>query len=56
MTKVGGKRRQRGSIRKRGNSLQVLVYAGRDPLTGRRMYLSDSTTNEAEAQRILTRL
>jgi integrase len=56
MAKVGGKRRQRGSIRKRGNSLQVLVYAGRDPLSGQRMYLSDSTTDEAEAQRILTRL
>ena len=56
MTKSGGKRRQRGAIRRRGNSLQVLVYAGLDPLTGRRMYLSDSTTDEAEAQRILTRL
>jgi integrase len=34
----------------------VLVYAGVDPLTGQRMYLTESTTNEAEAKRILTRL
>ncbi|MGH3963035.1 MAG: tyrosine-type recombinase/integrase [Pseudonocardiaceae bacterium] len=56
MAKEAGKRRVRGSIRRRGNSLQVLVYAGLDPLTGQRMYLSESTTDEAEAQRILTRL
>jgi integrase len=56
VAKVAGKTRQRGSIRRRGNSLQVLVYAGVDPLTGQRMYLSDSTTDEAEAERILTRL
>lgn len=55
MTTEGGKRRQCGSIRKRGNSLQVLVYAGLDPLTGRRMYLSESTTDESEAKRILNR-
>ncbi len=53
--KNGGKRRQRGSIRKRGNSLQVLVYAGIDPLTNQRMYLSESTTDEAEAERIRNR-
>ena len=34
MAKDAGTRRERGSIRKRGNSLQVLVYAGLDPLTG----------------------
>jgi integrase len=56
VAKNENKRRQRGSIRRRGNSLQVMVYAGLDPLTGRRMYLTDSTTDEAEAQRILTRL
>ncbi|MFN2496325.1 MAG: site-specific integrase, partial [Pseudonocardiaceae bacterium] len=56
MAKAGDSRRQRGSIRRRGNSLQVLVYAGLDPLTGQRMYLSESTTDEAEARRILTRL
>jgi len=49
-------RRQRGRIRQRGNSFQVVVYAGEDPLTGRRSYLNESTTDEAEARRILTRL
>jgi hypothetical protein len=32
------------------------VYAGIDPVTGRRRYLNGSTTDEAEAERILTRL
>jgi hypothetical protein len=53
---VAGERRKRGSIRRRGKSFQVLVYAGLDPLTGRRMYLSGSSTSEAEAKRILNRL
>jgi hypothetical protein len=44
-------RRQRGHIRKRGGSFQVLVYAGLDPLTGKDHYLSESTRNEAEAQK-----
>ena len=56
VARAAGKSRPRGSIRRRGNSLQVLVYAGVDPLTGQRMYLSESTTDEAEAQRILDRL
>jgi integrase len=47
--------RSTGSIRRRGNSLQVNVYAGVDPLTGRRLYLSESTTDEAEAKRILNK-
>lgn len=47
---------QRRSIRRRGNSFQVLVYAGIDPLTGQRMYLSDSATGEVEAERIRRRL
>jgi integrase len=47
--------RSTGSIRRRGNSLQVNVYAGVDPLTGRRLYLSASTTDEAEAKRILNK-
>jgi hypothetical protein len=49
-------RRQRGSIRRRGNSLQVAVYAGLDPLTGKRMFLSESTTDPGEAERIRWRL
>lgn len=39
-------------IRQRGNSLQVSVFAGHDPVTGKRLYLSDSTTDLAEAKRI----
>jgi hypothetical protein len=44
------------AIRRRGRSYQVIVYAALDPLTGRKLYLRESTTNEAEAQRILRRL
>lgn len=53
--KLGGGR-ERGHIRKRGNSYQVLLYAGIDPLTGRELRLVESTTDEAEARRILTRM
>ncbi|WP_436493396.1 site-specific integrase [Actinokineospora sp. HUAS TT18] len=42
-------------IRQRGNSLQVSVLAGTDPLTGKRLYLSASTTDLAEAKRIRTK-
>lgn len=42
-------------IRKRGNSYQVNVYAGIDPLTGKRLYLSDSSTDIAVARRIRNR-
>jgi integrase len=51
-----GARRPRGTIRQRGNSLQVTVYAGIDPLTGRRLFLTESTTDRAEAERIRRRL
>lgn len=43
-------------IRRRGNSFQVIVFAGYDPLTGRELRLRESTTDEAEARRILRRL
>ena len=43
-------------IRRRGNSFQVIVYAGKDPLTGRDLRLRESTTDEAEARSILRRL
>lgn len=49
-------RRRRGTIRRRGNSFEVRVYAGVDPLTGRDVYLSESTRDEREAERIRTRL
>jgi integrase len=31
------------------------MYAGVDPLTGKRLYLTESTSDEREAERILTR-
>ncbi len=49
-------RRSRGHIRQRGGSFQVLVYAGKDPITGKPNYLTDSAPTEGEAQKILTRL
>lgn len=52
--KVAGGR-ERGHIRRRGNSFQVLMYAGVDPLTGRELRLTESTSDEAEAKRILNR-
>lgn len=51
-----GKPRQQGGIERRGNSLRVKVYAGTDPLTGKRHYLRASTTDEKEARRLLTKL
>lgn len=50
------KRRSRGYVRKRGNSYQVLVYAGVDPITGKDSYLTESTRDEREAEKIKTRL
>ncbi|MFD8492040.1 tyrosine-type recombinase/integrase [Amycolatopsis sp. NPDC059657] len=50
------KSRGRGEIERRGGSLRVRVYAGLDPLTGKRLYLTESTDDENEAERILTRL
>ncbi|MFF4598114.1 tyrosine-type recombinase/integrase [Amycolatopsis sp. NPDC001319] len=47
--------RQRGQIERRGNSLRVRVYAGVDPVTGKRLYLEESTTDEREAEKIRTR-
>jgi integrase len=49
-------RRQRGHVRKRGNSYQVLVYAGIDPRTGRPHYLTESTKDEKLVDRIMRRL
>ncbi|WP_308283120.1 tyrosine-type recombinase/integrase [Pseudonocardia nigra] len=47
--------RSRGHIRQRGNSFQVLVYAGNDPLTGKEIRLTASAKTEAEAKAILKR-
>lgn len=51
-----GERRRRGTVRRRGNSYQVSVYAGVDPLTARRHYLTESTDDPREAERIRKRL
>ncbi len=45
-----------GYVRRRGNSFQVLVYAGPDPLTGKDTYVSASTRDEREVEKIRTRL
>ena len=37
-------RRQRGAFRQRGQSFQVTVHAGLDPITGKRMFLSESAS------------
>jgi hypothetical protein len=56
MARPAKAKRARGSIRRRGNSLLIEVYAGIDPLIGKRIYLNGSTTDGAEAERIRTRL
>jgi integrase len=43
-------------IRKRGNVWQVMVYAGRDPLTGRKRWKSASAPTRAEARQLEARL
>jgi hypothetical protein len=40
MTAGNDHRREAGMIRERGNALHVQVYAGRDPLTGKKRYKS----------------
>lgn len=54
-------RRGRGNIRKRGNSLQVRVYSGIDPVTGKEIYLSETirgtdTAARRRAEKALTKL
>ncbi len=49
-------KRGRASVRKRGNSHQVRVYSGVDPLTGEDRYLTESTTDPAEVEKIKTKL
>jgi integrase len=58
--------RGRGHVRRRGNSLQVLVYSGVDPLTGKDSYLTESVpigsgkdaarAAERKAEKVRTRL
>lgn len=52
---------KRGNVRVRGNSLQVRVYAGIDPVTGKPNYLAETVkgTDKAaykQANKVLTRL
>lgn len=54
MAKRAGRGRERGHIRKRGNSYQVLMYAGIDPITGKEIRLAESTSDPNEAERIQT--
>jgi hypothetical protein len=48
--------RARGSIRARGASLQVRVYAETDPDTGQPIYLTETHTDPKEAEKARTRL
>src|SRR5690606_33571457 len=46
-TRSGG--RQRGRIEQRGDSLRVVVFAGTDPVTGRRTYLREKVNGTDDA-------
>jgi integrase len=48
--------RQRGQIRQRGDTFLVSVYAGVDPLTGKRLYLNETAPTQAAARKVLTKL
>jgi integrase len=54
--KQAGSPRQRGSIRRRGDTFQVRVYAGHDPETGKRRYLTETCRTPAEAKAARVRL
>jgi len=56
MARSRAAKRIEGSIRQRGGTFQVRVYAGVDPVTGKANYLTESTRDEKEADRILRRL
>jgi len=45
-----------GFIRQRGNAWQVIVHAGRDPLTGKRRNLTGTARTKHEAQALRARL
>ncbi|KPI12037.1 transcriptional regulator, GntR family [Actinobacteria bacterium OK074] len=56
MATTTAKRRQRGSIRPNGSGFQVRVYAGRDPVTKKDLYLYAQAPDETEAEKARTRL
>jgi integrase len=45
-----------GYIRQRGNTWQVIVHAGRDPITGKRRNLTGTTRTKREAQALRAQL
>jgi hypothetical protein len=53
--------RKRGRIEERGPNLRVVVYAGLDPVTGKRAYLRETVkgndrTARRQANKVMTRL
>src|SRR5690349_16682436 len=61
MAGVRSEGRLRGRIEERGASLRVIVYAGMDPVTGKRSYLRETVkgTDKAaykRAEKVMTRL
>jgi hypothetical protein len=44
--------RERGSVRQRGNSFEIKVYSGVDPVTGKDVYLYGNTKDEREVEKI----
>ncbi|HEY0687476.1 MAG TPA: hypothetical protein VGD71_00425 [Kribbella sp.] len=52
----GASTRERGSVRQRGNSFEIKVYSGVDPVTGKDVYLYGNTKDEREVEKIRTAL
>lgn len=50
------RKRERGSITQRGDSFLVRVYAGTDPITGKRIDLTGTAHSPAEAEKLRTKL
>ena len=53
---MAGRTGQRGHIEKHGTRFRAVVYAGRDPLTGKKRYLKKTSDTERQAQVELTKL
>ncbi|WP_262062608.1 GntR family transcriptional regulator [Streptomyces sp. STR69] len=56
MANTRSRRRQRGSIRPHGDGFQVRVYAGRDPLTKKDLYLHGQAGDPEAAEKLRTKL
>ncbi|MER5938637.1 tyrosine-type recombinase/integrase [Streptomyces sp. NPDC001928] len=56
MANTKSRRRQRGSIRPNGSGFQVRVYAGRDSLTKKDIYLHEQADTDVEAEKARTKL